>query len=479
LTDLVPVVSGDVLDGPGHREPGGRNEQIRDGFAAGDSVQELAGRWGVSEDRVQEILREQYRRAHAQLALVAVGPAPVVAEPVARGLTWQERVELVREHTPSWRDRVLAAAGEPNPDDAMDPRVRALVEQSLAEETRRKYRWAGEMYVDFCDLADRVEWPGTAMTLAAFAAWLTERPVTRGKNKGVSGLAPNSIRLAVSAVRSLHEVLGYNPPPTKLTLKTIRGHEMTRANDKTHTYTDGQGAPPVKLPLLREMVAACDLNTLAGIRDRAILCAGLAMMARRRVLANLDIENLKDVGAGLEVFVRRDKTDQTGKGRTVKLPWWPAHPDLCPVTALKAWRSALAELGVSDGPLFRAVDRHGHLNGSELWAGRRGLTVRMDPVIVEMVVQRCAVAALVANASDYTGHSLRAGGATVAYEAGADILAIARHGGWGDRSPVVFTYIRDPEDWLRNPMLLVGAGAQRGTDQPSPLTHPRRQPRQG
>jgi integrase len=467
--DLVPAgaaLDGEVIPAPGHRDPGGRNEQIREAFLAGDSIEEIGQRWQLSNDRVQDILREQHRAIRALTAAQQADDTPASR---MRGLSWQERVAIVRENTPTWRDRVVAAANAPNPDEQLDPRVQALIEQSLAPETRRKYRWAGELYVDFCDLNDHTEWPGTAQTLAGFGHWLAERPVTRGKNKGVVGMAPNSIRLAVSAVRSLHEVLGWNPPSTKLARKAIKGHENKRANDQTHKFTDGVGAPPVKLPLLRDLVGTCDLSTARGLRDRAILCAGLAMMARRHVLAGLDLDDLYDHEAGVEVFVRKDKTvpdpsQPSVRSRRVKLPWWPAQPDLCPVTALKAWQRYLTDYGITDGPLFRAIDRHGHLNGTPDWAGRRGLSTRMDPVIVEMVVQRCAIAAQIKDPTNYTAHSLRSGGATTAYEAGADILAIARHGGWGDRSPVVFRYIRDVDDWLRNPMLLVGAGAKRSAE---------------
>lgn len=444
-------VEGEVLAGPGPRDPGGRDEQILLAWVDGDNVGELAARWNVSPDRVEEILRRQIRASAVEVAGQPAAPARQ---------TWQERAAAVSPK-PTWQERAAAAVAEAHPDSRRDPRVLKFLDNVRSESTRRKYRWAIDLYLDFCDLNDRVEVPGDVFTLEAFAAWMAERSVSQGKNKGAVGLSPNTIRLAVSAVRTFHRIHGLNPPDAHLAREVITSHERTRADDPEHKFRDGQGVPPVKLPMLRDLVATCDQDTLMGVRDRAILCGGLAMMARRRVLANLDIEDLRDEDRGIEVFVRKDKTDQTGKGRTIKLVPWPAMPDLDPVTALKAWRAKLAELGIVDGPLFRAVDKHGRVNGHPLWIGKRGLSVRMDPIIVEVVVQRCAQRAMVANWQEYAGHSLRAGGATVAYEAGADILSIARHGGWGDRSPVVFRYIRDVDDWLRNPMLLVGAGAQR------------------
>jgi hypothetical protein len=49
-------------------------------------------------------------------------------------------------------------------------------------------------------------------------------------------------------------------------------------------------------------------------------------------------------------------------------------------------------------------------------------------------------------------HSLRAGGVTGAYLAGADLVSIGRHGGWHDGSTVLLRYIRDVDRWKKNPM---------------------------
>ncbi len=82
---------------------------------------------------------------------------------------------------------------------------------------------------------------------------------------------------------------------------------------------------------------------------------------------------------------------------------------------------------------------------------------------VELAIARAAADAVALHGAElphdpgaYKPHGLRAGGATSSYEAGADILSIARQGGWGDRSPVIFRYIREIDLKMRNPMRLVG-----------------------
>ncbi len=337
-----------------------------------------------------------------------------------------------------------------------DPRVLRFLAQARSESTQRMYRLFIQRYLEFCAETSRQHLPATSATVEAFAAWLAERPVAKGRNKGQVGMSPASIRLALAAVRALHHAHDLDAPSNRLANVVVEGHARERANDPR--LQDGLQAPAIRLPTLSALVAACDAHTNAGIRDRAMLTLGLAMMARRSELAIIDIEHLRDVDAGQEVLLRKSKTDQVGKGRWVKVPWFPAMPQLCPVTHVRLWRQRLAELGITGGPLFRAVDRHDNVHGVEGWAGKAGQSLRMDPQTVERVIARAALKAALPNASAYKGHSLRAGGATVAREHGADVLFIARQGRWGEKSPVVFRYIRDVDEWEHNPMRLIGQG---------------------
>ncbi len=346
---------------------------------------------------------------------------------------------------------------EPDPDTRRDSRAVLYHQASLRPSTRRKYRYFAGLYLDFCAEVGRVEVPANAFTLEAFAINLAQRTVLKGRNRGRQGLAPASIKLAIASVRALHEVTGANPPSTKLARKIITGHEALREAERRANpglwRPDGEGAPALKLPDLAELVAACNPNTSAGLRDRAVLTLGFATMARRHELAGIDIGDLKRVDRGLEVFIHRTKT---GKPRTPKIPPWDHLPELCALRNVTAWVKCLRANGITSGPLFRGVDRWDHIHGTATWAGRDGLNPRMDPSTVELIVLRAALAAAIDDAELYSPHSLRSGGATAAYEAGADILAIARHGGWADNSPVVFRYIRDVDEWRRNPMSLVG-----------------------
>ena len=56
------------------------------------------------------------------------------------------------------------------------------------------------------------------------------------------------------------------------------------------------------------------------------------------------------------ITLRRSKTDQEGAGRKIGIPHGRTRH--CPVAALDAW---VARSGIDGGPIFRPVDRHGHV----------------------------------------------------------------------------------------------------------------------
>jgi integrase len=90
---------------------------------------------------------------------------------------------------------------------------------------------------------------------------------------------------------------------------------------------------------------------------------------------------------------------------------YASNPAPCPVRALAAWLEAS---GIAEGPLFRAINRHGQLSDD-------GLSDRS----VARLVQRAALAAGL-DPSTVAGHSLRAGFATTAAKKGKSLDAIMR-----------------------------------------------------
>lgn len=82
--------------------------------------------------------------------------------------------------------------------------------------------------------------------------------------------------------------------------------------------------------------------------------------------------------------------------------------------------------------------------------------MRLTGKSVSDITHRRAVLADLEEPGGYTGHSLRSGGATSAYLAGAPVAEIAKHGRWRENSPVVLGYIRVVDQWRNNPMKGIG-----------------------
>jgi integrase len=164
---------------------------------------------------------------------------------------------------------------------------------------------------------------------------------------------------------------------------------------------------------LHTIVAALP-EGLIGLRDRALLVVGFGGGFRRSELVALDRSDLMFTADGLELTIRRSKTDQEGAGRKLGIPFG-AHRQTCGVRTMQEW---LAASGITEGAVWRPITRHGAL-GSERLADRA----------VALVLKRC-LARVGIDPTSFAGHSLRSGLVTAAFKAGkseATIMAQTGH----------------------------------------------------
>ena len=204
-----------------------------------------------------------------------------------------------------------------------------------------------------------------------------------------SRLKVGSIQRRINAIAEAHKAVGLESPTHHAmvtnTMKGIRRTKGTAPVQKAPTLTDD----------IRSMVAATDTGII-GARDRAMVLLGFAGAFRRSELVGLDVEDCTFGKDGLTVTLRRSKTDQDGVGRKVGIPYG-SNPETCPVRTVQAW---MEMAGVTSGPLFRSINRHGKLRGG-----------RLSGIDVARVVKKLAVRGGL-NPAKYAGHSLRAGHAT-------------------------------------------------------------------
>jgi integrase len=168
-------------------------------------------------------------------------------------------------------------------------------------------------------------------------------------------------------------------------------------------------------------VRALPQATLWGVRDRAVLLIGFAGAFRRSELVALDLVDIKVNPAGVEILIRRSKTDQQGAGRELGIPRSRQRSATCPVAALEAWLEIVKSPvhlagGPSDEPLFRAID-HGRLTDH-----------RLSGEAIAEIVKRAATRIGI-DPKTVAGHSLRSGFCTSAARGGVDLSFIMQQSG--------------------------------------------------
>ncbi|GAA3420314.1 integrase [Streptosporangium vulgare] len=237
--------------------------------------------------------------------------------------------------------------------------ARARVADGMADNTNRAYARDWETFTTWCATTGRSPLPASAETLAEYVTHLAITPTRRGTLP-----APSTIERALACVQSRHKKAG-------LTVNAEGGRLALRAyrKERAKTGTRTRKAPPAELTVLRAMIDGCDPATVTGLRDRAALVLGFALMGRRSELAALDLEDLALTADGLEVTIRQSKTDQDARGEVVPLPYG-SHPETCPVRVVQAWVAVLDGQGITSGPLLRGVDRHSRITTAR--PGARG-----------------------------------------------------------------------------------------------------------
>ena len=314
-----------------------------------------------------------------------------------------------------------------------------LIAEAVPENTALAYRSRWRSFEAWCAAAGRVSRPATAQTVAAYLTHLaTER-----------GLKATSVDAHLTAIRAVHRGAGAVPPDG------LTARKIVVAAQRREAARDGRYGPRKAVPVmasdLAAITAACDLGTASGLRDRAVVLLGFALLARRSELAALNLSDIElRPGEGLAVTIRLSKTDQSARG-VIRRIHYAANEKVCPVRAVLAWTSFLAARGVTCGPLFTRIDRWGNVGPA---VGGRYATApsaggrdgRLRPQAVGAIVAAlCASACLGTRGSQgtYSGHSLRRGGATSMLKAGAQPLNVSRHGRWSDGSRSFAGYVEE------------------------------------
>lgn len=172
-----------------------------------------------------------------------------------------------------------------------------------------------------------------------------------------------------------------------------------------------QRKDPLLLSDIRGMVEYLP-DTLVGIRDKALLLVGFVSAMRRAEIAELKFENLKFVEEGIEIHLNWSKTGE----RDIPIPYG-SNPMTCPVRALKAW---LREANITQGAVFRSVNKHGKISNKPLTGAAIALIVKRNSYVKSKIVDATEKGE---HTPSYAGHSLRAGFCTTAAMQGVPVHA--------------------------------------------------------
>ena len=196
-----------------------------------------------------------------------------------------------------------------------------------------------------------------------------------------------------------------------------------------------RGKKPILLEDLSKIITAIEKNksNIRKIRDKSIILLGFAGGFRRSEIVSLDCEDIEFVKEGMKVLLKKSKTDQFSSGFLKGIPYF-SNKYLCAVTSLI---ELINILSIKKGPLFRKISKSENL-----------LENRLTGQTVALILKKYAEIAGINN-TNFSGHSLRSGFATVAASLGADERSIMNMTGHKSNA-MVRRYIRETNLFKNN-----------------------------
>ena len=289
------------------------------------------------------------------------------------------------------------ASEEPSADQkaALAERLVQFVREArgaFSDSTERALRSDLAIYAEWCAERGERALPARPETVATFVDAMAEER------------APATVRRYVTSLAIAHRAVGLEKvlrsPPVRLALKRMH-REKGRRQDQATGLT---------WPLRQRLLEAAG-DRLPDDRNRALLATAYDAMLRRAELVSLQVPDLfEEVRGDGSLLVRRSKTDGEGKGEIV---WVGADT----VRLVRVW---LDRAGISEGMLFRSVDKGGRI-GKRLHPGQ-------VPRILKAMAREAGLPETVVEG--LSGHSARVGAAQDMVAAGIELPSILQAGRW-------------------------------------------------
>src|SRR5574341_2578107 len=206
--------------------------------------------------------------------------------------------------------------------------------------------------------------------LEKFLTWLGDREINKAAVNEYKacliarGLAPQSVNLHLAAIKRMVNELADLDMIDELTAARIaRVKKIPRRGAKVGRWLTLEEAD--------KLINAPPIDTLWGVRDRAVLATLLGCGLRRSELTGLRLDQLQERGG---YWIIADILGKAGRTRSIAIPTWTK-------AALDAWLEASK---ICDGLVFRQIKNGGKIANSitgaaiDYLVGRYGKQISLE-----------------------------------------------------------------------------------------------------
>ena len=292
------------------------------------------------------------------------------------------------------------------------------LKSSKSNNTLRAYKSDFKDFGAFCAKHGFDSLPTEPKVVSLYLTYLS-------KNSKVS-----TLRRRLVSIGMLHKLKGhYLDTKHPIIIENLMGIKRVKGSMQ-------KGKKPILINHLKSIINVINekkIDEIKKSRDKTVVLVGFGGGFRRSELVNIDYEDIEFVPEGVKITIKRSKTDQFGEGMVKGLPYF-TNELYCPVINLKKW---LELSNIKSGSIFRRFTKGSFLTRDRL----------TDQSVVLLIKNYLNLAGI--ENSNYSGHSLRSGFATVAAESGADersIMAMTGH----KTTQMVRRYIREANIFKNN-----------------------------
>ena len=267
------------------------------------------------------------------------------------------------------------------------------LKSSKANNTLRAYKSDFRDFSGFCARHNLNPLPTEPKIVSLYMTHLS-------KNSKIS-----TLRRRLVSISMVHKLKGhYLDTKHPLIIENLMGIKRIKGSFQ-------KGKKPLLIRHLQSIIKVIneeDISEIKKARDKTIILIGFSGGFRRTELISIDYEDIEFVPEGIKILIKKSKTDQYGEGMTKGIPYFN-NSDFCPVSNLK---KLLQLTNIKKGPIFRRFAKGNSLTDNRL----------SDQTVVLLIKKYLYLSGI--ESSNFSGHSLRSGFATVAAESGADERSI-------------------------------------------------------